>query len=161
MPDDQPSSRRHSASPALPTLNVGSVGGVRTVSTPSRGHTVATLRFRSGTADETLPTHGINHIVEHLALSTVDRTSVGFNGWVGLTSTTFAARGERAAVKAFIARVCDALTDLPVARLEDELRVLKTEAAERGTSMIDEMLRQRFGAASYGLSWYREFALEH
>jgi hypothetical protein len=144
----------------LPTLTVGSVSGVPTVSGPADGPTIATLRFRTGVADETLPTHGINHIVEHLTLSTVDRTRVQFNGWVGQTSTTFAAWGERADVKAFIASVCAALSDLPLARLADEVRVLKTEAMERGGSVVEDMLRQRFGAQSYGLPWFREFALE-
>lgn len=144
----------------LPTIKRGTVGGVPTVWAAVDGPSWAMLRFRSGRADETLRTNGVNHVIEHLALSTIDRRSVSFNGWVSLLTTTFVAQGERADVKSFVAQVCDALHNLPLDRLAGELRVLKTEAAQRPSTTVDALLRCRYGASGYGLSWYREFGFD-
>lgn len=119
------------------------------------------LRFRVGIADETLLQHGVTHLVEHLTLSALPRDgSVDFNGYTTLNTTTFAAGGERAAVRSFVARVCDALQSLPIERLPDEISVLKTEAAQRPPNMVEKALLRRFGATGYGLSWFEELGFD-
>jgi hypothetical protein len=62
----------------------GEVGGVPAYWPEGAGapHRVA-LGCRVGYADETLPEHGITHLVEHLALFTLGRRLYDTNGVVG------------------------------------------------------------------------------
>ena len=55
-----------------------SIGGLRTFFAPVDGPVHAALSFRVGTADETLATHGVTHLVEHLVLAALGQpTSPG------------------------------------------------------------------------------------
>ena len=59
------------------------------------GEFFCSLMFRVGLADETLATHGITHLVEHLALFALGRRDHAYNGFVDDTRCVFYASGER------------------------------------------------------------------
>ena len=104
----------------------GVVDGIPIYWAEQPGITHAELIFRVGWADETLPTLGISHLVEHLALhGLLYGTSV--NGRVEADITAFTASGSPAEVSEALGRVARALTALPMERLEAERQVLLTE----------------------------------
>ena len=89
----------------------------------------AALMFRTGRSDEPLGSCGISHLIEHLALFALGNPVHAYNGFVDLTRTVFYASGTRDEVAALLRDVCAALAGLPLDRLQDERRVLKTELA--------------------------------
>jgi zinc protease len=120
----------------------------------------AALLFRVGRADETLPTAGLTHLIEHLALFAVGRTDFYSNGLVDSTHTVFWANGTAEETLGFLQAVAHALANLPLERLEAEKRVLQTEEeAGPRPSVHARLLNLRFGARDYGLGTLREFAL--
>jgi predicted Zn-dependent peptidase len=137
------------------------IDGVPVFWAPVAPRLTAALLFRVGRADETVITGGVSHLVEHLALASfgVD-TRYGVNGFVDATRTAFVATGQPAEIVAFLAQVCERLADLPVERLDQEARVLRTEAAGRGAGLAELMLWYRFGARGYGLTHLPEHGLE-
>ena len=107
------------------------VDGVRVHHFPSAENTTAaTLIFAAGIRDETLPTLGTLHALEHLVLSTVRRTPIEINGSVGLNTTDFTATGSPQLVAAFLEGVCRALIDPPLDRMATESKVLDAEGGE-------------------------------
>src|SRR5215831_15553640 len=78
------------------------------------------LIFRVGKADETLPSAGFTHAVEHLALTGMEGVTFDFNGEVGPALTTFSASGTADEVQDFIRRIATSLTKLPFERLDAE-----------------------------------------
>ena len=86
------------------------------------------LVFRSGRADETLKSGGISHLVEHLAIHPFEALPYAINGFVDDTRTVFHATGTPAEVATFLNGIASNLANLPVDRLEDEMRVLRVEA---------------------------------
>ncbi|MFC6237375.1 insulinase family protein [Longivirga aurantiaca] len=118
----------------------------------------ATLTFRVGKADETLPTNGITHLVEHLTLFPLGQRPHYQNGSVRTSVTTFDTSGEPEEVARFLTGVCTGLSSLPVDRLETEVRVLDTEAGKRGYGTSSALLSWRFGPAGPGLWSFDEFA---
>jgi zinc protease len=119
----------------------------------------AALIFRVGRADETLPTAGITHLVEHLALFTRGISPFETNGAVDNLRTVFFARGTREEVLGFLTAVAQSIQALPMDRLEDEKRVLETEAATRPSSTYETVVGLRFGASRHGLLNYAELGL--
>jgi len=120
------------------------------------------LIFRVGAVDETLPTHGITHLVEHLAmfplmqsLDAVNR----LNATVEPLRTRFMATGTPQEVASFLSDVTANLTALPLERVESEKRVLRTEAANRTTGSVKSAWSWRFGAVGPGLIDYEEYGL--
>jgi zinc protease len=79
------------------------IDGVPVFSLPLSGPLRATLMFRVGFADETLPRLGITHLVEYLALFCLMAASDSsrVNGWVEPTRTRFTVSGTPSEVKAF------------------------------------------------------------
>lgn len=119
------------------------------------------LLFRVGCADETVKTCGITHLVEHLVLHQFGSQPAHYlNGLVSGTHTRFDAQGTPAEVTSFMLRVCEGVTQLPLARLEAESRVLRTEATSRGYSFEHRMLFLRYGARGIGQLGLAEFGLE-
>jgi hypothetical protein len=118
----------------------------------------ACLVFGTGRADETLPTSGVTHAIEHLALSQLD---VGdeFNGSVDLNTTRFVVTGEMAQVTQFLRTVTEMLSNLPTDRLSTELRILRVEEERAGSSLLGTDLCGRFGAAGPGLLGYSQLGL--
>lgn len=119
----------------------------------------AALMFRVGRADETLVRGGLTHLVEHLALHTLDETDYHYNGAVGPVTTMFVTHGDAAGVGAFLTRVCESLGALPMERLEAEKQILRTEAEGRVGDLAGQLALWRYGAATYGLPAYQEHAL--
>ncbi len=119
------------------------------------------LMFRVGRFDETLPTSGITHLVEHLALSELAAAKYQLNGEVSGRFTTFLMESASPPdVADFVAAVCQGLAADHPARLEQEKRVLRTEAASRGGSgALGTCLIERYGATGPGLAGYEEFGL--
>ena len=118
------------------------------------------LVFRTGRADETLPTAGLSHLVEHLALFRAGMRRFPANGLVDTSRTIFWATGTKEEVTGFLGDVAAALGDLPLDRLEAEKRVLRTEEeSSGGGGPAASLLGLRCGAAGYGLVDYRELGL--
>jgi hypothetical protein len=139
-------------------VNWTEVDGVPVVWCEDRGPLRASLMFRVGKADEQLPTNGITHLVEHLALYRLGQQPHYQNGSVRTSITTFDSVGEVDEVTAFLSGVCAGLTDLPTDRREAEIRVLETEAARRANGTYTAALTWRYGPAGPGLWTYDEFA---
>src|SRR5918911_1288102 len=77
------------------------------------------IRFRVGYADETLPTSGVTHLVEHLALRQFGGgPNRGYNGHVGPLFTTFHSDGAPEEVARFLESTCRAFAALPLDALE-------------------------------------------
>ena len=73
------------------------VDGVRVLHFPDQsGLTEATLIFGVGQRDETLPTLGTLHALEHAVMAGVRRTPIDINGSVGVSTTQFTATGSSA-----------------------------------------------------------------
>ena len=68
------------------TLHHDIVDGLSTYWVANGGPFRAVLVFRVGQADETLPTRGICHLVEHLAIEPQPRL-YAHNGWCSIDST--------------------------------------------------------------------------
>lgn len=146
----------------IPEVRRGLVDGVTVLNTGSSdGHSAAMLMFRVGRFDETLPTAGITHLVEHLACSGLGTPGYQFNAEVNGRFTTFVMAGGQAPdVTDFVAAVCRGLTADHSSRIEQERRVLRTEAASRGgPGGIGLCLLERYGAAGPGLAGYEEYGL--
>ncbi|WP_406123147.1 M16 family metallopeptidase [Streptomyces sp. NBC_00989] len=131
--------------------------GIPTLYAPRRGDQVtAGLFFRVGRADETLATAGLTHLVEHLALHRLQLTDLHYNGATANTYTLFHATGDEDEVVAHLNSVCAALRDLPLARLDTEREILRTEAAGGKSGSNSQLPLWRYGAQGYGLSSYSE-----
>jgi zinc protease len=136
------------------------VDGITTFWAPAPGPFTVSLQFRVGLADETLPTRGITHVIEHLALFASATRSDEANGFVDGDRCVLYARGERDEVLAWLRRCTEALADLPLDRLAVERRILRTEAAGRDApGILARLFDLRFGAVGYGLVSFPEFGL--
>jgi zinc protease len=119
----------------------------------------AALLFGVGRSDESLPTLGLSHLVEHLALSRLQDRRYEFNGFVDPIRTVFHAAGTQDEVVDFLQRLAESLSNLDLERLDHEKRILSTEAAGRTFGAGDVALAMRFGPRGLGLSAYEEFGL--
>lgn len=129
-----------------------SVHGVPALFAPRPGEITAGLFFRVGRADETLPTAGVTHLVEHLALHRLGLSDLHYNGATANAYTLFHVTGDEDEVVTYLNSVCAALRDLPMDRLETEKEILRTEAGSRGGGPMTPMPMWRYGAQGYGLS---------
>ncbi|GAB3942839.1 hypothetical protein GCM10027614_30590 [Micromonospora vulcania] len=135
------------------------VDGVPTLLAPTGGPMHAGLTFRVGTADETLGRAGITHLLEHLALAPLGLADYHVNGSTAQVFTTFHTQGSGADIAAFLTAVCGHLSDLPLARLDVEKEILRTEWSSRGAAATDDIPLWRYGARDYGLTSYPEWGL--
>ncbi|MER5481837.1 insulinase family protein [Streptomyces sp. NPDC002812] len=136
------------------------VNGIRTLLAPRPGPLSAGLLFRVGSADETLATSGITHLVEHLALHHHGLSDLHYNGTTAAAHTHFHVTGTPADITAYLNGVCAALRDLPVERLATEKEILCTEAAGRSAGPAHAAAVWRYGPRSYGLAAHPEFGLQ-
>lgn len=90
--------------------------------------------FRVGQADETLPSRGITHLIEHLALVPTGRAPHDFNGQTGSSITSFGVVGQPGELVGFFDVLASSLRALPVDRLASERTVLQTEEQSRAHS---------------------------
>jgi predicted Zn-dependent peptidase len=122
----------------------------------------AMLIFRVGVVDETLPNRGITHVVEHLAVYPLMQNADAanrINATVEPLRTRFMATGTEQEIASFLADVTSNLAALPLDRLQNEKRVLRTEAANRTTGSLKAAWSWRFGAKNLGVTDYEEFGL--
>jgi zinc protease len=141
-------------------LHVTEVDGVPTVWADVPGPLTAGLLIRVGHADETLPTRGHSHMLEHLALFGLDRPGEHSNGQVDATSLLLHTSGGPEEVSAFLARAARQLVEPPTARLQAEKGVLKAEASQRRPHALTELLVWRWGMQDYGLEAADELGLD-
>lgn len=135
------------------------IGGIPVFYSGEGDQATAAVTFRSGIADESAPLRGINHVVEHLALSTLGRRDHAVNGFVNLLNTVFYAQGTGAEVLAFLGDLTEAIAAPDLERIGAELRVLRTEASLDAGDFTSRQLFYRFGASGFGGAHLREFAL--
>ena len=119
----------------------------------------AGLMFGVGRADETFVRGGITHLVEHLTMRAVGRTTIECNASVDLSRTEFIATGAPDQVAGFLRAVCDALADLPTDRLAVEADVLRTEGGRAAPPLVGGLLGERYGTTGPGLAGVREPAV--
>ncbi|HEY0403074.1 MAG TPA: hypothetical protein VGD09_13730 [Blastococcus sp.] len=119
----------------------------------------AGLVFGVGRRDEPFVRGGITHLVEHLAMGALGRTTVDSNASVDLTTTEFTAAGRADPVVAFLRSVCLALTDLPTQRLAVEADVLRAEGGHAAPPVVGAFLGEFYGLEGAGLASVREPAL--
>jgi zinc protease len=140
------------------TLHHDIVDGLSTYWVANGGPFRAVLVFRVGVADETLPTRGICHLVEHLAIEPQPRL-YAHNGWCSVDATGFWAEGDRDEVLGYLSGVARRLHLLPRDRMVAERQILATEGSQRGGSIVTTLLSCRWGARTYGTASFDEFGL--
>ena len=140
-----------------PEVRRTEIDGIPVFHADAPGPFVGALLFRVGRADETLPTGGLTHLVEHLALHPFEKLPHAFGGFVDDTRTCFHATGTPEEVAAFLAGVCANLASLPVDRVRNERRVLRAESNSSGN--VHPLWPLRFGPSGYGLLGYPEYGL--
>ncbi len=142
---------------ALPTVHRDEIDGVPVFWVESGRPTLAAmLVFRCGIADETLPTSGWTHLVEHLALHDRERGTLSVNGSTSLLRTQVQAHGPHDDVVGFLGDVTRWLAAPDLSRVAHESGVLRAEAEYRGTGDAATAMLQRFGARGAGLAGYTE-----
>jgi predicted Zn-dependent peptidase len=123
----------------------------------------AMLIFRVGVVDETLHTHGITHLVEHLVMAPLvgggEAPRPRVNASVDSHTTRFMAMGSADEVADFISSVCSSLSELSTDHLDHEKRVLATEEANSNYGTRKSIWLWRFGASGLGLGDYPELGL--
>ncbi len=144
-----------------PAAHQTEVDGVPVVWASVPGPLRAGLMLRVGSADETLVTSGITHLLEHLALFGIGRPGDHSNGHVDPTTMHFHCLGDADLVTHFVGSLTRQLSDPPTARLLPERGVLRSELAGRRSSIEDSLLVWRYGAATYGLTGQSQYAVEH
>jgi zinc protease len=127
------------------------VDGVATLWTEAPSPLRAGLLFRAGYADETLPSAGQTHLIEHMALARMTDRFLNSNGSVDALITGFYTMGSPNDVCTFLAGVCEGLTVLPADRLEAEKQILAAEFASHPYDVRKILLTWRYGAAGHGL----------
>jgi hypothetical protein len=137
--------------------HVTEVDGVTTFWADSDRPTLAaSLLFRQGQADETLPTSGWTHLLEHLALHGRDSVHLDINGSVGLLVTSFDAHGEPDDVARHLTEVTRWLCQPDLERLEHEAGILQADSAQRPRGPLATALLWRYGAQGPGLCGFIE-----
>ncbi|WP_344138467.1 M16 family metallopeptidase [Pedococcus bigeumensis] len=111
----------------------------------------AALVFRVGARHESFRTVQVSHLVEHLVMGTLPKSHLDCNAQVDVDTTTFVATGKPHEVSDFLRRVCDALGDLPLGRLEREQGVLAAEDATSAHPALCWAAGIRFGLTGVGL----------
>ncbi len=104
---------------------------------------------RVGLSDEPFVRRGFTHLIEHLALSTLN-VDYDYNGFVDSTTTNFIARGSTDDVLHFVESTLAALSALPYDRLDVERRVLLAESERNGVSSSASALAVLYGANGVG-----------
>lgn len=140
-------------------VHVTEVDGVPAVWAHAPGPLCAGLMIRMGAADETLPTAGTAHLLEHLALFGVGRPGDHSNGSVDQTVTTFHVTGDTDTVTGFLDAVTRQLTDVPLHRLEAERGVIEAEQAGRRSTTAQSLHTWRYGARTYGLAGQYQYGV--
>src|SRR5215470_480010 len=140
-------------------LRATEVDGVPVYWVPGERRMRASLWFRVGLADESLPQHGWLHLLEHLALHDRDSIRAPINGCVTMLHTFFDIEGEPDDITSFLQQLCGWLSAPDFSDLDHERRVLRAESATRRPGTIELHMLWRYGAQGPGLVGYDEFGL--
>ena len=117
-----------SARPTKVEVRECELDGVRVLHFPDdSGRAEATLIFGVGARDETLPTLGTLHALEHAVMTGVRRTPIEIDASVRVSTTQFTAAGSPHLVGSFLTGVCRGLADPPLDRLAHEAHILAAE----------------------------------
>ena len=138
------------------------IDGVPTLWTDAPGPMAAILSFRVGAVDESVPTRGITHLVEHLALGPLGIQDYDHNGTVETLRTMFIVSGSPEEVVTFLRQAATSMADLPTDRLLLERAILRREAAEQPAQLGAILRGYRYGAVGpgmlaeeeYGTGWF-------
>ena len=132
-------------------LNSSTVNGIPALWVAGPPPYTAALVVRAGAQDETVRTMGVGHLVEHLVMSGQPRTTLDVNASVDDVVTVFHATGARDEVTEWLARVCDAVHDLPLDRIALEAKVLDAEDGDAVEPAVAWAAGARFGVRGAGL----------
>jgi zinc protease len=146
-------------SSTAPAPATTSIGGVRVFHATVDGTVRAALTFRVGWSDETLATHGLSHLVEHLVLAPLGQPTFPWNGATSADRTTFYCQGSDEQATWFLNAVAANIRNLPLQHLDVERRILRTEACHRSGGLGGLHDLWRWGAQGYGLGAYDEYGL--
>lgn len=114
------------------------------------------LRFGCGARDETFRTMGVTHLVEALATDRLEGLDGDdFGSFFDLDETRFHGYGTPEEVVRFLEAVCNALSDLPLDRMEHVAGRLDIEGATPVDAQIAEVLGARYGAHGLGLACHQ------
>ncbi|TXK17276.1 pitrilysin family protein [Homoserinibacter sp. GY 40078] len=141
-------------------VSAGEVDGVPVFYAPSPGPAAAGLMFRVGMADEPLRLSGISHLIEHLVLHGDEVAGLHRNGMTADYVTHFVTSGSEAEIVQHLNRVCAALRELPLERLETERKILRTEEQGRANGVTAALRRERHGASGAAVMSYSELGIE-
>jgi predicted Zn-dependent peptidase len=136
-----------------------SIDGVPVFHAAGPAPLTAGLVFGVGRRDESFVTGGLTHLVEHLTMRAVGRTTLNANASVDLTATEFFATGPADRVVDFLRAVCLALADLPTEQLAVEADVLRAEGGTIAAPPVALLLGELYGTVGVGLAAAREPAL--
>jgi zinc protease len=87
---------------------------------------MADLSFRSGRSDEPFTQAGISHLIEHLAMYGIGRVPYPANAYVDHMRTAFHASASDDELVRHFGALTGQFAALPLARLADEARILRT-----------------------------------
>lgn len=137
-----------------PPITLVDVDGVPAYTSEIGVPFLGTLIFGVGLRDETAPTAGIAHLLEHLVMARVGKVAIPHNARTDDESISFFAQGSPAAVADFLRRVADAVSSISEVTDADVAEQQRIIAAELGAD--DERpgrgpLLDRFGASTLGL----------
>ncbi|WP_091061580.1 M16 family metallopeptidase [Klenkia brasiliensis] len=129
------------------------IDGIPVLHRPGPRRTTMALVFGVGVRDETFSTRETTHLVEHLVMGTLPKSSLRSNGMTTVDSTHFHATGRPEAVASFIEGVCAGLRAMSLDRVHTEVGVLQAEDCSGVGGFPESMLAQRYGLAGPGLAW--------
>jgi hypothetical protein len=135
------------------------IDGVPVFHLPEARRSTVALQFRVGRSDEPFPRMGVTHVVEHLAMFRLRPHPYRANAFVDNIRTVFHADGTPEELRAFVQGIVGALGDLPLDRLADETRILRTEAMQRTSSIWDLLAWYRYGSVGPGALALAEYGL--
>lgn len=135
------------------------VGGIPCFWADAPAPFTATLIFRVGRADETLPTAGLTHLAEHILMPASPPRELDRNARVENIFAVFWASGSPTQALRFLESLSGLIADPPLHRLETERSILRTEAASSGQHPVNASMALRYGGAAHGLMGFEELGL--
>ncbi|BDZ59793.1 putative Zn-dependent peptidase [Barrientosiimonas humi] len=136
------------------------IEGVRTLWADMPGPFRAALVVGIGARDETFPTSGLAHLLEHVVMSRIGRRPIDNNAEATTDATVFSAIGERSDVLQFLHDVCLQLARPDTARMAHEAKVIAIESGMYDSPGATIALQARFGWRGPGLAAGPEPALD-
>ena len=144
----------------IPEIAHYELDGIPLFHIPTPGATILTLAFGVGAAHEPAIHRGMTHLFEHLVLTSIDNALDHSNGTTEPFRVTFVTRGSPSHASKFLRDVCAQIESPRLSRMHQEAKVLRTEAAGRGSGSFPmRMTWMRTGYQGIGLSSLSELFL--